>query len=83
MSAALWYDKQRMGLGDEFISCVEESLAKIARDSTSSTVVDEAVSRILIRRFPYGIFFLTEPERIVVLGVLHHRRDPQIWQQRR
>jgi hypothetical protein len=28
------------------------------------------------RRFPYGIFYLVEEARIVVIAVMHARRDP-------
>jgi len=36
----------------------------------------------LAKRFPYGIFYVVEPQRIVVLAVLHTARDPQVWQAR-
>ena len=39
--------------------------------------------RILIRRFPFGIFYVEGPEQIVVLAVLHGRRDPKRWKERK
>ena len=29
-----------------------------------------------MRRFPYGIFYISEEERIVVLAVFHGSRNP-------
>jgi hypothetical protein len=45
-------------------------------------IVEGDVRRPLTRRFPYGVFFPTEPRRIVVLAVLHTARDPRVWQSR-
>jgi len=32
--------------------------------------------------FPYGVYYLAEPDRIVVLAVYHSSRDPRGWQRR-
>jgi plasmid stabilization system protein ParE len=77
-----WYESQRPGLGSEFLGCVDAALAAIARDPGLATEVADGVRRVLIRRFPFGIYFLSEPDRVVVLAVLHQRRDPRIWRQR-
>lgn len=37
------------------------------------------VRRVLVERFPYCIFYVVEPERLVVLAVLHVARDPDLW----
>ncbi len=34
------------------------------------------------RRFPYSIYYRMEGNEVVVLGVLHIRRDPKEWQSR-
>ncbi len=78
-----WYDAQRRGLGGDFLSCVDAALAAIAREPSLATDVGDGIRRVLIRRFPYGIFFLMEDGRVVVLGILHQRRNPRAWQQRR
>lgn len=78
-----WYEAQRSGLGGDFLSCVDAALAAIAREPSLAMEVGDGIRRVLIRRFPYGIFFLIEGELLVVLGVLHQRRNPRAWQQRR
>lgn len=82
IEAWTWYESQRPGLGGDFLGCVDAALAVIARDPNLATDVGDGIRRALIRRFPYGIFFLIEGERVVVLGVLHQRRNPRAWQQR-
>ncbi|GJG86466.1 hypothetical protein tb265_16470 [Gemmatimonadetes bacterium T265] len=43
----------------------------------------EDVRRALLRRFPSAVYFLVEPDGVVVLACGHFRRDPQVWQSRR
>jgi plasmid stabilization system protein ParE len=38
---------------------------------------------VLVRRFPYAIYFHAMPDEIVVLAVIHGRRHPRRWQSRR
>lgn len=38
--------------------------------------------RRVVRRFPYVVIYLVEPEHIEVLAVFHTSRDPKQWQGR-
>ena len=82
--AHAWYESQRQGLGSEFLRSVEATLAAITRSPEMYPCIHEQVRRALVRRFPYGIFYVVDhdPARVVVLAVMHARRSPQTWQQR-
>jgi len=41
------------------------------------------IRRVLLRRFPYAVYFAIEGDIAVVVGVLHASRDPAEWQRRR
>jgi len=45
-------------------------------------VVHRHIRRLLIRRFPYGIFYTTSKDLIIVLAVFHGHRDPKQWKSR-
>ena len=78
-----YYEECRAGLGSDFILCVDEALSKIARTPEQyPNVYKSSVRRLLIQRFPFGVFFLIEPTRIIILAVMHARRDPKKWQNR-
>jgi toxin ParE1/3/4 len=77
-----WYEEQNSGLGSEFVRAVDISLATIGRHPLVYPLVYQEVRRALIRRFPYGIFYLMEEETIVVIACFHVKRDPQQWQSR-
>ena len=80
--AYVWYENRRPGLGSDFLLCVEEVLDKIGRSPEQYPIVHRGVRRALIRRFPYGIFYVLEERTITVLAVFHGSRDPKDWQTR-
>ncbi len=79
--AFLWYEEQSMGLGTEFLRCVETALFAIQRAPLGYPTVHQSYRRSLIRRFPFAIFFEFVPEqnRCVVYSVLHCSQNPDKW----
>jgi plasmid stabilization system protein ParE len=61
---------------------MEDSLEKISRSPEQYPVVHREVLRALMRRFPFGIFYIHEKERVVVLAVFHGSRNPKDWMKR-
>ncbi len=74
-----WYEAQRAGLGEDFLLTLEESYVKITRNPKLYQDIYKSVKRKLVRRFPYGIFFVLLEDMIIVLAVLHTKREPQEW----
>ena len=77
-----WYEDKRHGLGEEFLLVVDAAIEKIRRSPDAYPIVYRNVRRVLTRRFPYGIFYIVEPERIVILAVFHGHRDPRVLRRR-
>jgi plasmid stabilization system protein ParE len=82
VNARDWYERQRAGLGAEFFLCVEEMLERISRTPEMYRVVHHDVRRALTRRFPYAVYYRIAGNDVVVLGIMHTRRDPREWQSR-
>ena len=38
--------------------------------------------RVLVRRFPYAIYFVYEEKCIEIFAILHQMQDTKIWQSR-
>lgn len=74
-----WYEEQRLGLGDEFLSAVQSTLGNIEQFPEMFVSVHRNVRRAIVSRFPFAVFYLIESRRIVVLRVLHTARDPRLW----
>jgi plasmid stabilization system protein ParE len=82
--AYLWYEEQSLGLGMEFLRCVETALHTIQRNPLSCPMVHESYRRSLVRRFPFAVFFefLPDQNRCAVHSVFHCSQDPQKWRSR-
>ena len=78
-----WYESQTAGLGLEFLRAVEVGLGQIRRAAAPLTppVLHEATRRLLLRRFPYGIFYKIEGN-VIVAACCHTQRGPEVWQSR-
>ena len=84
IEAAVWYDGQRIGLGEEFLDAIELTLdLALRRRVPGSPVADlDDVRRVPVRRFPYHLIFVTSSDEIVVVAVMHERRRPTYWIER-
>jgi toxin ParE1/3/4 len=77
-----WYESQRIGLGAEFIECVETVFTAINKAPEIHGKIYGNIRRILVRRFPYGVFYIFKHGRIAILAVMHAKRHPRRWQNR-
>lgn len=77
-----WYESQRPGLGEEFISRVEDALDRIGRTPEGHALVRRDVRCARVHRFPYAIYYRVEADRVTVVSVFHASRDPHVWQSR-
>ena len=77
-----WYERQRPGLGDDFLLRVEAALDSIRYDPEILPAIYKVARRKLIRRFPYGIFYAIGQNKISVLAIMHTKRHPKHWQNR-
>jgi len=77
--AQAWYEEQQAGLGVEFAQSLYASIARVARQPLAAPVVHGDVRRAVLKRFPYSVFYVVEPQRLVVLRCVHTRRNPNAW----
>ena len=77
-----WYEEQRLGLGDDFLLNIDAALCSIQREPEICAPLYKNIRRILIRRFPYSIFYMIESRKVIVMAVIHAKRHPRIWKNR-
>jgi plasmid stabilization system protein ParE len=84
LAAALWYDEQQHGLGDDFLDAVEETVRSLTRDALLYRVRFAGVRRAPVRRFPfYGVFYTVDGPMVKILAIFHGRRHPRRLSERR
>jgi plasmid stabilization system protein ParE len=81
-NAAQWYDEERPGLAQRFLKDVDRSFVRLRERPLQFSMVAGDVRRPLLHTFPYAIYFRLSDEMIVVLALLHLRRNPKIWRGR-
>ena len=77
-----YYENKRVGLGHDFLLCIEECLSKVERNPGHYKIIYKELRRIAVRRFPYRIFYFVQNNLVIVTAVFHARKDPQAWGRR-
>jgi plasmid stabilization system protein ParE len=77
--AARWYERERHGLGRRFRSELSGAIDRISTNPFQFPELEQGTRRALLRRFPYGVYFVIEDDRVVVRAILHLHRDPDTW----
>lgn len=82
MAAAEFYESKSRGLGGDFIAEVERATGALVRHSRIGHRFSSRLRRVLVQRFPYGLLYRIEGERVYVLAVAHLHRRPGYWRRR-
>jgi toxin ParE1/3/4 len=87
VEAALWFDNQRTGLGDEFWQSVGAMLLRIEENPSGFAKSEFATTEIdfrfaVIRRFNYVVHFLIDADEAQIVSVAHGGRKPGYWLRR-
>jgi plasmid stabilization system protein ParE len=81
--AFTWYEGRTAGLGSEFLRAVRAAFALIRRNPEQFPRVPDDIRRALVRRFPYAVYYVVEPDHVSVFAVIRTRQHPRRRQSRR
>ena len=79
LEAKAWYEAHVPGLGYEFARALEASVQSAARMPLAFPIIDGECRRVLMRRFPFSVVYRPGAKSLLVVAVLHHRREPGSW----
>ena len=77
-----WYEAQRQGLGGAFRHALDIAVAALESNTEAYPVVHRDTRRVLLPRFPYGLYYRVVGENVVVVGCIHAKRHPRVWRSR-
>jgi len=80
--AAIWYDERASILRENFLRSTAEAMSAIERDPEHYQKIFGKMRRIMVKGFPYGLFYVATDEQVTVLACFHSSRDPKRWQGR-
>jgi len=82
ISAAQFYERETEGLGLDFIATVQRAYERLPEFPASGAPFGRRLRRLLVPKFPYGLLYRVEPERIYIIAVMHLHRRPGYWRSR-
>ena len=80
--AVTWYEQQQSGLGSRFLDALDHVFNRVCDTPLQFPAISVDVRRALLHTFPYAVYFRETEQAVVILAVLHLRRDPRIWRHR-
>jgi plasmid stabilization system protein ParE len=83
LEAALYYERRAPELGLAFLDEVERISKRIMVNPKAYQSVGDEVRQALLRRFPYNILYVIEPDdHIRIVAAAHQKRRPGYWRSR-
>ncbi|MGH8674426.1 MAG: type II toxin-antitoxin system RelE/ParE family toxin [Burkholderiales bacterium] len=76
------YNRESTGLGDAFLLETVAAIERIRRFPDAWHPLGGLLRRSRLRRFPYGLIYAKEDDRILIVAVAHASREPQYWRDR-
>jgi plasmid stabilization system protein ParE len=80
--AADRYQRDKPGLGDEFLEAVMDAAERAVEYPDRGSPYLFGTRRIVLTRFPYGVVYVVRPTRTAIIAVAHHSRRPGYWRKR-
>ncbi|MSU21751.1 MAG: type II toxin-antitoxin system RelE/ParE family toxin [Pedosphaera sp.] len=82
--ARQWYEKQRMGLGNDFTRTVRDAIRRLPENPLIYRLRHRrlGIRRFYPPRFPYRIVYRIQGESILVFAVLHAKQHDRHWRKR-
>lgn len=80
-----WYKEQNAeGLHKRFIEALSQVLKRLENNPESNPIVHKNVRQALLKKFPYKILYTFDNAivEVLVIAVIHQKRDPKILQGR-
>ncbi len=69
-----WYEEQRTGLGEEFLSELENIYSKLENLPTAYGKLTRIYRRAHLKRFPYIVVYEIKRHDVIVYAVFHTSR---------
>lgn len=80
--ASHYYEDRVPGLGQALIDDVENAVSEILGHPKACKLISKNLRRKVLSRFPYGLIYTVEPDRIRIMALAHYKRRPEYWRYR-
>jgi len=74
-----YYSEAQNGLGERFATAVEEAAVRAVAFPLAGSPSAAGTRRVIVKEFPFSLFYRSENDGIVIFAVSHHARRPGYW----
>ena len=74
--AVRWYRRASPGVDKEFLATFKRAVGAIRQNPNAHPQVLGTARRVLLRKFPYAVYYAVFGTNILILACYHTRRDP-------
>lgn len=79
LAEVVYYNDAQQGLGARFAAAVEEAAARAVAFPLAGSPAMSGTRRVLLKGFPFSLFYRPEGDGIVIFAVAHCARRPGYW----
>ena len=82
IEAVAYYGERVPGLDGDFCDEIEAGIATVCDAPDRWHLIDSRARRYIVKRFPYALIYQIMKDRIRIVAVMHHSREPEYWKHR-
>lgn len=79
LKAIAYYSSARDGLGIKFARAVENAVKNALANPEGGSPSPKGTRSWLVKGFPFSVVYRASETEILVVAVMHHRREPGYW----
>ena len=80
--AARFYKDRGLKLGKRFSAEVRAAITRIVEAPERWSFFEQDVRRHRVNVFPYLVLYTVEPDCVLIIAVMHGKREPGYWKHR-
>ena len=78
-----WYELQKSGLGINFTREFIRNTTLLSATPFLFRKKHQDIRAMPMQTFPYGIYYFVNSGNVYIIAIIHHKRNPKIWKQRK
>ena len=77
-----WYEEKQLGLGEAFLDQIDMVFDQISSRPKAFQKRYKEVRINFTKQFPYGVHYIIEQKKVIVLAVFGESQSPDLWNKR-
>lgn len=82
LGARIWYSQVSDGLVARFLDGLDHVFEAVLGAPDRWPIARGHIRRVSLGGFPYTVYYGVRRNEVIVVAVMHHKRDPLIWRRR-